>query len=287
MEMFPKVGIIVLNYNGAEYLLACLQSLYDLEYPYKDIIVVDNNSDDQSMAMAQHSFPQLSFIKNEENYGFARGMNIGIIHALTRGAEWCWLFNADAKADRQSLKCLILASRQSASVLLSPTIFETQRNRLWFAKGRVNFFRMRAEHVLPTKEECGMDQYPSDFLTGCAMLIHRDLIKHIGFLDERFFLYYEDVDYSLRARQAGFIPRVVTDARVEHSEVSQMSPRKTYFLVFSGLMFFQRWTPVCMRPSMWIYLGLRIIKNSVDRGWKQDPVTRSVSQAYKDYFYGK
>src|SRR3989304_7306263 len=205
MVAFPQVGIIVLNYNGRRCLLPCLQSLDQLEYPNKEIIVVDNNSTDGSLKEAQKKFPHFVFVRNKKNEGFAKGMNIGIKEALARGAKRCWIFNYDAEAHPQTLDKLISAAQENPRAgLLSPIIYETNNNNLWFAKGRIDFLRMRTLHIHPTSEELNAKTYKSEFLTGCALLIKKELIEKIGFLDERFFLYYEDADYSLLAIQAGF-----------------------------------------------------------------------------------
>jgi GT2 family glycosyltransferase len=200
MSAFPRVGIVVLNYNGKHCLLSCLKSLDQLEYQPQDIIVVDNHSTDGSLEEAEKIFPHFTFVRNLKNEGFAKGMNVGIRLALARGAEWCWIFNYDAQAYPQTLSLLMLVAQGSSQVgLLSPVIYETDSEHLWFAKGKIDFFRMRTLHIQPTTQELTAKTYPSEFLTGCALLIKKELVETIGFLDEQFFLYYEDADYSLRA----------------------------------------------------------------------------------------
>ncbi|MDP3957059.1 MAG: glycosyltransferase family 2 protein [bacterium] len=282
----PRVAVIVLNYNGKECLPRCLNSLAQLEYSNREIIIVDNHSSDDSLLVAEKTFPQLTFIRNAENAGFAKGMNIGIRAALAHGAEWCWLINYDTEIDRSALTRLIAAAQKFPNAgLLSPVIYEKESNRPWFAKGRVDFFRMRAIHVAPTRKDLSSDSYPSEFLTGCALLIKKELIGAIGFLDERFFLYYEDADYSLRAASAGFACLVVSGARVRHSEVSQANPGKKYFLVYSGLLFFEKHAPLFLRPYLWLYVTIRRVKNRLDVVLKNSPAALEVRRAYQHFFH--
>jgi hypothetical protein len=285
MHAFPKVGIIVLNYNGMSCLSACLQSLEQLEYPSKDIIVIDNASADGSLAMAEKEFPHLTFVRNRKNEGFAKGMNIGMRLAILRGAQWAWIFNYDAVADPEALAALILAAEEHPRAgLLSPVISETESGTLWFAKGEIDRLRMRTRHTPPTKKELASKAYPSEFLTGCALLIKKELIDAIGVLDERFFLYYEDADYSVRATRAGFACLVVPQAKVTHSEAINARPGKTYFLVYSGLLFFTKWASPLMHLYLPLYVTMRRVKNFFDRLCGRRAAAREAYRAYRDYY---
>ncbi len=285
MSDLPRVGIIVLNYNGGTGLLACLQSLDDLDYRAKDILVVDNHSTDDSLVAAEKKFPHFTFIHNSKNEGFAKGMNSGMRLAVSKGAEWCWLFNCDALAYPQTLTTLISVAQENPQAgLLSPMIYEAGNNRVWFAKGEIDFWRMRTRHIQPTQQELIAKNYPSEFLTGCALLIKKKLIQTIGFLDETFFLYYEDADYSLRASLAGFACLVVAESRVAHSETSRFHPRKTYFLVYSGLLFFAKWADFYTRFYLAVYVTMRRVKNFWDRLRGGGAAAQEAYLAYRDYF---
>jgi GT2 family glycosyltransferase len=284
MCALPRVGIIVLNYNGKNCLLSCLQSLDRLECSNKEIVVVDNNSTDGSLEEAEKKFPHFIFVRNQKNEGFARGMNIGIKEALARGAKWCWIFNYDAVAHPQALNKLISAAQENPKAgLLSPVVYEANRDNLWFAKGIIDFLRMRTLHIQPTKQELAAKTYKSEFLTGCALLIKKELIEKIGFLDERFFLYYEDADYSLRSTQAGADCLVAPEAKVSHSEESKLNPSKIYYLVYSGLIFFNKWTPFYLRSYFVVYVTMRRTKNFWDRLFGKSEAAQEVYRAYRDY----
>lgn len=282
MPSFPKVAIIVLNHNGQDCLTDCLTSLAASAYPNKEILVVDNGSTDVSLEEARQQFPHFIYLLNESNLGFAAGMNVGIREALKRGADWCLLFNYDATIDERALSILIEQSRaHSEAGLLCPLILKADSDTVWFGKGRINFFRMRTEHLLPSKKDLSQTAYPSEFLTGCALLIRRSVLETVGLLDENFFLYYEDADFCLRTRISGFETLVVPSARVWHREKSQSNPQKLYYLVLSGLLFFHKHTPSYFRPYFALYVTIRRIKNYIDTLLGRENADL-VRQAYED-----
>jgi hypothetical protein len=282
MSPVPRVGIIVLNYNGQECLRACLRSLEKLRYEAKDIIIVDNGSQDGSLELAEQEFPRYTYLRNGKNLGFAGGMNAGMRAALARGADWCWLFNYDAEAEEETLAALMeKASRYPKGGLFSPLILEKGTDRVWFGGGRIRFWRMRAEHVSPGKQALSQPAYASGFLTGCALLIRKEVIERIGFLDERFFLYYEDADFCLRARKAGFEALVIPGAGAAWRK-SRLNRQKPYHLVFSGLLF-SKHAPPRFRPYLWAYVTIRRIKNRIDTLLGREGAS-VVHQAYDDFF---
>lgn len=282
----PRVAVIVLNYNGKGCLPHCLNSLVQLEYPNKEVIVVDNFSSDDSFSAAEKAFPRFTFFRNTKNAGFAEGMNIGIRLALARGAQWCWLINYDTEIDPLALERLIVAAQKYPRAgLLSPVIYEKESRRIWFAKGKIDFFRMRGFHSRATPKELSSEAYPSQFLTGCALLIKKELIEAVGLLDGRFFLYYEDADYSLRATRAGFAALVVPGASVWHSEESRENPQKTYYLVYSGLLFFEKHASFLIRLYLRAYVTIRRVKNWLDLAYRKSTTGLEVQRAYKHFFH--
>ena len=126
--------------------------------------------------------------------------------------------------------------------------------------------------------------YETGYLSGCALFVPRKVLQRVGFLDERFFLYYEDADFSLRARRENFPAMIVPAAHAWHVEQSEYSnPQKIYWLVLSGLLFFHKNTPWFLRPWVWGYSALRRGKNLYDCTIKRTPTARMVRRAYYDY----
>jgi GT2 family glycosyltransferase len=284
MSTEPRVAIVVLNYNGKKCLQETLSSLDALEYSNKDIIVLDNASDDESFPLAKQAFPHYQYRALPKNGGFAYGMNAGMRLALERGAEFVWLFNYDALAEGSSLAKLV----ESAKILgersiLSPIIL--QNNTVWFEGGRINYLRMRVEH-LKRRDSSENKPFKTTFLTGCALFLPRIAMEEVGFLDEDFFLYYEDADYSVRALAKGFDLFVIPQATVWHSEESVHNPHKTYYLVYSGLLFFSKHKKALFSFYQAIYGILRRQKNRWDLLCHK-PLAREVYRAYSEFYAKK
>jgi hypothetical protein len=281
----PKVFILILNYNGKETLKQCLQSVYQLNYPDFEVVVIDNDSKDGSIEEAKHLFSRAHFIKNDKNLGFAAGNNIGIRFALEKGADYVWLVNNDAKVEKDTLSKLIDAGEQRPKAgILSPLILHTQTKNIWFGKGIIDWATMKTLHISPPTL---LQSFTSEYICGCAMLIKKEVFRTIGLLNEKYFLYYEDADFSVKASRAGFELWTIPTAHVLHSEASVNNPEKTYWLVISGLQFFRENAPGYFKPWMAIYFQARRIKNYFDCASGKNLVAKEVARAYRDYLAAK
>ncbi len=250
----PKVFIIILNYNGKDFLKNTLESVYKLNYQNYQVVVVDNASTDGSFEEARLSFGKFNFIQNSHNVGFAAGNNIAIKWALEKMADYVFLLNNDALVEEETLTKLIdEAKKDNLLGILSPIIYKGDSKQVWFSGGKINWLKMRAEHV--------EDILETQYVTGCAMLIKKEVFKKIGLLDEKFFLYYEDTDFSFRAIKAGFKLKIVKTANVFHFEKSSESLNKIYYLVLSGIIFFRKNSNFLIRIYIESYLIARKIKN--------------------------
>jgi len=277
-----KVFIVVLNYNGAEVIKKCLASVFKLDFPDFEVVVVDNDSVDGSLEIAKTNFSKAHFIKNEANLGFSAGNNVGIRFALERMADYVLLLNNDTEVEKDFLTRLVGAAKADEKVgITSPVIFDGLSRQIWFSGGKINWLRMKA---LNEREASTADCYETGFITGCAMLIKAAVFKEIGLLDEDYFLYWEDVDFSLRAKKAGFKNIVVAGSWAYHFEKSAGNLKsKTYWLVVSGLIFFKKNTPNVLKPWITGYIILRKIKNWMDIIFKRNELAPVVQKAYKDF----
>ena len=254
---YPKVFIVILNYNGKAVLKNTLESVYKLNYPNYEVVVVDNNSVDGSFEEARISFGKFNFIKNNQNVGFAAGNNVAIKWALEKMADYILLLNNDALIEKDALTNLIKAAQKNDKIgILSPVIYKGNSSQIWFSGGKIDWLRMRTEHLDNIKE--------TQYITGCAMLIKKDVFKKIGLLDETFFLYYEDADFSFRAAKNGFKLKIVSEAKVFHFEKSSESLNKIYYLVRSGIIFFRKNSNFLFRIYIEFYLAMRKVKNKYD-----------------------
>jgi GT2 family glycosyltransferase len=276
----PFVAIVVLNYNGKDYLLPALRSLEALKYESKKVIVVDNRSGDDSLDRAREAFPQHIFIRNAENRGFAAGMNVGIREAFRLGAEYIWLLNNDAETGADTLTALVDACEADPTIGAASPIITDFSGKEWFAGGKISYLRMRAVHIAKKPE---IHPYESEYLSGCAIFFRASALSAAGLFNERYFLYYEDVDISLRIRSIGWKLCIVPRARVSHHEQSERkNPQKLYHLVYSGLVFFHENTPTGFRLWLLWYEWLRRIKNRTDLFFGR-PGSKEVRRAYEQY----
>jgi GT2 family glycosyltransferase len=282
MSNFPKIFIIVLNYNGKDVIKNCLTSVFKIDYPDFEVVVVDNNSVDGSFEIAKTGFSKASFIKNEENLGYAAGNNVGIRFALERMADYVLLLNNDTEVEKDFLNKLVEAMEKDEKIgIASPVILDGHDRQVWFSGGEISWLRMKTEHK---RDVLSKDYRETGFVTGCAMLVKAAVFKEIGLLDEDFFLYWEDADFSVRVRRAGFKNIVVAGSWIYHFEKSAGNlKQKTYWLVISGLIFFQKNAPLLLRPWAKVYTILRKLKNKFDLNFHRNELAEIVAKAYKDY----
>ncbi len=286
-KFIPKVFIIVLNHNGGELLGNCLQSLRHVLYADFSVIVADNASADNSLEMVRQNFPTTIIIENGKNIGFAAGNNIGIRYALAHSADYVLLLNQDTEVEPNFLDKLIEAAEKKPTVgILSPLIFWQRTEKIWFSGGRINWLTMKSIH---DKILFRQVPYETGFITGCSMLIKKAVFDRIGYLSEKYFLYWEDADFSCKAKKAGFRNLVVPESRVYHFEKSTLATgKKLYWLVLSGLIFFKENASFPINIWIFFYTKLRIAKNSLDRFvYPEDNNKQEVQKAYEDFKNGK
>lgn len=282
----PKVFIVILNYNGIETLNNCLTSVFKSNYNNFEVVVVDNDSKDASFEKARHLFSRAHFIKNSANVGFAQGNNVGIRFALEKFADFVFILNNDTLIESDTLTNLVKQSiAHPKAGIVSPLIKEADGKTIWFAGGTLDFKKMRANHIFAKITD---KPYQSEYLSGCAMLIKKEVFQKIGLFDERYFLYYEDADLSYRSKQEGFELLMIPDSSIIHLEQSNhKNSAKIYWLVLSGLLFFLTHAKGKEKLRMRGYIILRKIKNFYNLFAKKDAASRDIKKAFKDYSTAK
>lgn len=212
----PKVFIIILHYKNWNDTNECLASLDKLEYNNFEKIVIDND---------------------KNNRGFAGGNNIGIKQALEKNTDYVLLLNNDTIVEPDFLKKLIEKGESNEkNGILGPVIYEHNSKKIHFAGGKINWLYTKGIHK--TKEVL-----ETDYITGCCMLIKRKVIEEIGLMLEDYFLYFEDVDYCLKARKRGFKCIVVPKSKIWH-KVSQSALQGSFSYIYyhtrNGLLLSKR-----------------------------------------------
>lgn len=234
----PRLFVVVLNWNGMEDLIECLCSVQRSTYK-NEIIVVDNGSTDASVITVSGQFPDVDIIETGNNLGFGAN-NLGISQALQQGADYVLLLNNDTWVDPQCFDRLMkVAEEHPRAGILSPRIcYYSDPELIWYDGGnleKVNGF-WQHQHV---NENSSTSSVPDrsrevDYISGCAMLIRKSVIERIGGLDARFFMYWEDGDFSLRARNVGFqllhVPSATVLHKVSRSSGGGRSPDVRYYM---------------------------------------------------------
>lgn len=235
-DICPKVDIVVLNWNNLDATMACLESVYQSDYINFEVIVIDNGSDQNPKEELSAKYPQVIFYENDHNLGYTGGNNQGIKLALERESDFIWLLNNDSLVDGQCLSSLIREITTSQTIgLVSPIICnnETEKKLLYCGSYvDVDNGLLHTAHNLDVICDW-MSMTPDKVcLWGTALLINTKLVRKIGMLDEDYFAYFEDMDYSIRSINAGFTNKVVTDAVVFHEKKSEHLSEYPYYYHF-------------------------------------------------------
>jgi GT2 family glycosyltransferase len=246
----PSVWIVVLNWNGKTDTLGCLESLQQLHYTERQVIVVDNGSTDGSLDALRSAGSRLAIeiIEAGKNLGYAGGNNLGIRYALERGADFILILNNDTTVDAMLLDELVgAAERHPEAGCFGPWIFYMyEPDRLWFT--RSEWDAAASAFTAPAKgrvaSELPNEITNTEYICGAALFLRAGVARDIGLLDERFFLVYEDSDWCFRARRAGFGCLMVPAARVWHkigtSFSSEASPLRAYFSTRNKLLWAEK-----------------------------------------------
>ncbi|NOU45825.1 MAG: glycosyltransferase family 2 protein [Bacteroidales bacterium] len=242
---FPLVSIITVNYNQAEVTCALLESLNKITYPNFEVIVIDNASPTDNPGIIKQRYPNVVFIENPINYGFAAGNNFGLMCA--RG-EYVLLLNNDIEVPPGFLQPLVNKLIQNPEIgAVSPKIkFYYQPDTIQYAGFTpINYITMRNASIGYKTRDTG--QYNSDYETayahGAAMMVPMEVVKKIGLMSYIFFLYYEEADWCVRIKKAGYKIFYVHNSYVLHKEsvsTGKLSSLKIYYLNRNRLVFMRR-----------------------------------------------
>ena len=272
---YPKVYIIVLNWNGALDTLACIKSLMKLKYPYFEIVVVDNGSIDDSVEKISKNYPEVKIIEAEKNLGFALGNNIGIKYALNKFAEYILILNNDVLVDEIFLSNLMRAATQDKSYsIFAPQIrLYPAKDYLWYAGGRmilpIASVKMFNRNKRVKNSRISKNQ-KIDFVTGAAMLVRAEAFKKIGGFDKRFFIYWEETDWEERAKRANmrmmYVPESILYHKVARSSGGEGNPKMQYYFFRNNLLFAQKNLKAWMWLTFLPYFLLRLFIYELVRG---------------------
>lgn len=239
-----KVSIVILNWNRPDLTLECLESVGKLnaEGFELEVVVVDNGSTDNSsekLGKVNLSNARYHFVKNKDNLGFAAGNNVGIKYALDHGAGYILILNNDTLIDSNFVVEVLKTAKKDSKVgAVSPKIyfnkgFEFHKSRyekndlgkvVWAAGGVIDWNNVYGSNIGVDEVDRGQfdDEMSIEYVSGTAAFYTREAIEKVGMFDEKFFMYYEDTDLSIRIKRSGYKIRYCPRAVVWH-KVAQSS----------------------------------------------------------------
>ncbi len=232
---FPRVFIIVLHYQNWNDTNKCLASLKNLNYDNFEVLVIDND---------------------KKNLGFAGGNNMGIRQAIKKGADYVLLLNNDTVVEPGFLKKLVeVGEKDEKFGILGPM------------GGKINWLYTKGTHISTNPAAAGDQPSTIDYITGACMLIKREVIKKIGLMPESYFLYFEDVDWCLSARKAGYKCVLVSEAKIQHKVSSSTKAESfpyIYYHTRNGLLLAKKNAPFFIKIlaylNSFLVYGKQIIK---------------------------
>ncbi len=310
--MDPQVSIIILNWNGWQDTVECLESLYQINYQNYNIILVDNASSDESLQKIREycngkikiksdffeynfknksikifecfkeeseifekiqrdysnlpPYQRLILIKNDENYGFAEGNNVGIRYALKSfNSEYILLLNNDTVVDRDFLKYLVNMAESDETIgFVGPkTFFYQKKNILQVAGGaKVDLRHCEVEEIGYNKVDDGTyDKYVEpDYIGGACILIKKEVVDKVGILDSNYFMYWEDADWCFSGREHGYKCVYAFKSKIWHKYgTSSTNYLKIYYLNRNRIYFMKKHSTKSQYTLFLIYFTLFIL----------------------------
>lgn len=244
-SIYPLVSIVTLNYDHPEVTCQMLDSLRRITYPSIEILVVDNASPNDNPAQIYENYPEVKFIQASENLGFAGGNNLAINHTT---GKYVLLLNNDTEVTPGFLEPLVAKLEADPSIgVVSPKIkFHHTPDLLQFTViTPINRITGRSKGLGFGVKDTGQWEFDSEtaYAHGAAMMVPMKVIEEVGLLADIYFLYYEELDWCVRIRKAGYKIFYVHNSLVYHKEsisTGKASPTKTYYMNRSRLIFMRR-----------------------------------------------
>jgi GT2 family glycosyltransferase len=249
-----KVTAIVLNYNGYQDTLECVQSLLKVNYPLLDIVIIDNDSTDDSIYNLTTFFEKYStnfklpnqkesrtdnksvkIINSGINGGYGFGNNVGIKYALASGADYVLILNNDTIVKPDFISPLVDAAEEDPviGIVSSKILYHHDKSKIWSVGGEVTPLLKNVTHYFFNQID-SRQKIPEqlNFISGCMWLIRKDVFLKVGFINEEYFMYVEDVEYCHRVISKGYKLTVIPESQVFHKVGSAGGGRLSPFSIY-------------------------------------------------------
>ncbi|HBX68697.1 MAG TPA: glycosyltransferase family 2 protein [Chloroflexi bacterium] len=238
----PYVITVILNTNRRTDTLEALASLEKNTYPNQAVIVLDNASTDGSVEAIREAFPQVEIISLTENLGYAGNNNVGIEAAIDKGADWVFVLNEDTILANDCLERLVEMGESDPQIgIVGPLVYHHNEPEVIQSAGGMLGPDWQSRHLGQNEPDLGQFPHPQavEWISGCAILVRRAVIEQVGALDARFFYYWEETEWCLRSRKAGWRILMVPQAKLWHKGVQRdytPNPSVTYYSTRNRLL---------------------------------------------------
>jgi GT2 family glycosyltransferase len=276
MNSVARVSIITVNYNQVALTCALIESLKKVSYTNVEIVVVDNGSPVDATPVITQKYPEVVFVRSEQNLGFAGGNNLGI---NASSGKYLLFLNNDTEVDPGFLEPLVqlFETNPRAGAASSKLIYYNSDNIIQYVGSTsMNPFTGRNKRVGFMEKDMGQHDTlkETDLAHGAAMMVPRSVIEKAGLMPDFFFLYYEEIDWCERIKKAGYKIYVVPASKVYHKEsmsVGKKSTLKTYYMTRNRVLFMRRNTSGVTKASWLVFfVAVTLPKNFITYLLKRD-----------------
>ncbi len=259
-ERLPVVDIIIVNYKKHEDTLECIRSLRKVSYPVRKIYIVDNTEDGENvLEKSLGNEPGVQYIKSGGNLGFAGGNNLGIKESLKNNPDYILLLNNDTVVKEDFLRNLIeVAVKERADLATGKIYYYFKPDIIWGAGGRIDWKRgMGCLYGINQRDNEDFNFVKEvSFISGCMILIKKDVFEKIGFLPEDYFMYHEDVDFSLTAVNKGlkliYVPTSIIWHKTGAARVDE-TPFQFYYFVRNSAFIIRKFADFRQKTCYLLY----------------------------------
>ena len=272
MMINSKVAVIVVNWKKYDITSSCIESILNSTNSNFKIILVDNESDNKKVKNFKYR-DEIKIIQNKKNEGFSKANNIGIDYALKNNYDYTILINNDTIVEKNLIEVLLKTAQAKNLSVVQPLILKYNSKVIWNAGGRINYFfgnfitRKKVGNSLNSSHEL------TEWLTGCCCLFKTKIFKEIGKLDESFFAYYEDVDFSLRLKKHGYKIGFTSKTHIYHyesfssisnnSKGGKLSPHIHYLNIRNHILILKKHSDLFNSFGTRLYQIFKIISYSI------------------------
>lgn len=283
----PYVISVILNYNRPQDTMEYLASMAQTTYQNHHVILLDSGSSAESKEIIHSTFPAVQIIELVENLGYAGNNNVGIKAALAQGADWVFVLNEDTVLAPDCLACLVEAGESDPQIgIVGPMVYHHDEPTLIQSAGGKLGRYWESTHLAQNEPDHGQFNQPHhvDWLSGCGIMVRRAAIKQIGTIDERYFCYWEETDWCVRAGKAGWQIMHVPAAKLWHKGVQRdyhPKPSVTYYTTRNRLLTLAKHHAP---PTVWVRVWAQHLRTLIS--WTVKPKWRSKREHRNALWHG-